>query len=366
MSERRDQPGVTYVLIAANLAMFGYELAKGASAITPTPQQMVELGGNFAPFTLNGEWWRIVTSMFLHFGVVHIALNMVCLYQGRVVEQLYGRFSFLVLYLVAGLLGGVASLAHNSNAVSAGASGAVFGVYGAFGAFLVVRKAAMEEEIWKKTTRQIITFVAINLVYGMSVPGIDMSAHIGGLIGGFAVGVLMLVGGREKAARQRTVRALVALVLGVAVTAGVVAKLDRPPSPAVASNLGAILIELGKTEDLLITRANELGQQREDHKLTDAAFADAIEHEVLPAWSTLRDRMHTIGDAPARSRPLLRLLDTYLASRETAWRAWVAAARAPVEAQPALEAKAHDAEADVEQDLNAVQDEVTRLGAEAK
>src|SRR5882672_4329407 len=113
--------------------MFVIEIATGADAISPTPQQVLAVGADYGPLTLNGEPWRLVSSMFLHFGILHIGMNMLCLWSGRIVELLYGRLGFVAIYLVAGLAGGVASLARSSAVISAGASGAVFGVFGAFG-----------------------------------------------------------------------------------------------------------------------------------------------------------------------------------------------------------------------------------------
>src|ERR1700733_4850119 len=156
MPEARTQPWITYALIAANLAVFVLEIVHGADPLSPTPQQIIDLGGGFPPLTLHGQWWRLGSSMFLHFGVLHIALNMVCLYQARVVEQLFGRVEFLAIYLLAGLGGGIASLlASTGSIVSAGASGAVFGVFGAFGAFLALRRSQMENEAWQRTARSI-------------------------------------------------------------------------------------------------------------------------------------------------------------------------------------------------------------------
>lgn len=201
--------------------MFAVELAHGASPTSPTPQQLVELGASYPAFTLGGQWWRLIASMFLHFGIIHIAVNMICLYQGQIVEQLFGRLGFLVIYAIAGLGGGIATLlVGNPNAVSAGASGAVFGVYGAFGAFLVLRRARIDPAVWQQTARSIGQFVVLNLVIGAVASGISLSAHVGGLITGFAIAAGLLAGPRF--AEQRTVRALALAAAGVVLTAAAV------------------------------------------------------------------------------------------------------------------------------------------------
>jgi rhomboid protease GluP len=220
MPERLAKPWVVYALIAANVAMFVFELAHGASLTSPSADKIAELGGNKPLLTLSGQWWRLGSSMFLHYGVVHIGLNMVCLYQARVVEQVFGRLGFLAIYLVAGLGGGIASLVASPHAVTAGASGAVFGVYGAFGGFLLLRRAHIEPQAWKQTARSIGQFLVINLAFGAIVSGISLSAHVGGLVVGFAASAALLAGARAEA--QRPLRAIAIAVAGVALTVGAV------------------------------------------------------------------------------------------------------------------------------------------------
>lgn len=227
MPERLAKPWVTYALIAANLAMFAFELSRGFSLTSPTPLQIAELGGSYPPLTLGGQWWRLGSSMFLHFGALHVGLNMLCLYQARVAEQVFGRLGFLAIYLVAGLGGGIATLIVSPNAVAAGASGAVFGVYGGFGAFLVLRRAQIEPESWKRTARSIGQFLLINLAFGLFAPGISLSAHVGGLVVGFAAGAALLAGAKAEA--QLPLRALAVAVVGVALTAGAVAVMASTP-----------------------------------------------------------------------------------------------------------------------------------------
>ncbi|MGD0674456.1 MAG: rhomboid family intramembrane serine protease [Polyangiaceae bacterium] len=212
------KPWVTYSLIAANLAMFAFELAEGANLSGATPQLMVALGGNFAPLTRNGEAWRLVTAMFLHYGAIHIAMNMVCLYQIGIVERMLGRAEFLALYFAAGLVGGLASLEIHPHAVSAGASGAVFGMFGAFAALMVVRRKQIHPSAWRRTMQSLGTFFAINLVFGLAQSAIDLSAHFGGLAVGF-IGAFALA--KTAGPRSRPLlRALVVAVVGAATAFG--------------------------------------------------------------------------------------------------------------------------------------------------
>lgn len=219
------KPWVSYGLIAANVAMFAYEVAEGAGIGSPDVGQMIALGGNYGPLTLHGQWWRLVTAMFLHYGVVHIGMNMLCLYQIRFVERMLGRGEFLGLYLASGLVGGLASLVIHPNAVSAGASGAVFGMFGAFTAVMVVRRKQVEPGAWQRTMRSLGGFFAINLVLGLAVSGIDVTAHIGGLAVGFA-GAFVLAK-TAKAGASSLLRGLLVGAVGAGIAFGGLSLLPR-------------------------------------------------------------------------------------------------------------------------------------------
>jgi rhomboid protease GluP len=212
------KPWVTYGLIAANLAMFAFEVVESASLTEPSSLQLIALGGNFAPLTRNGEAWRLVTAMFLHAGAIHLGMNMVCLYQIAIVERMLGRAEFLALYFAAGLVGGLASLATHPHAVSVGASGAVFGMFGAFTAVMFVRRKQIDPGAWQRTMRSLGTFFAINMIFGVTQSGIDLSAHLAGLAVGFA-GAFVLSKTASPAARP-LLRALVVASVGAGTAFG--------------------------------------------------------------------------------------------------------------------------------------------------
>lgn len=209
---------VTFGLIAANVAMFGFELEQGASFTGPGAQEMVALGGNFGPLTCNGQSWRLLTAMFLHYGIIHLGMNMICLYQIRVVERMLARVEYLALYLAAGLVGGLASLATHPNAVGAGASGAVFGMFGAFTAIMVVRRKQLDPGAWRQTMRSLGTFFGINLVFGLAASGVDVTAHLGGLAFGFAGAYVLAKTARPES--KPVLRALVVAAVGAGIAFG--------------------------------------------------------------------------------------------------------------------------------------------------
>jgi len=355
MPEARARPWVTYALIAANVVMFGVELAHGASPIAPRPQQIIELGGSYPPLTLNGEWWRLGASMFLHFGALHIALNMVCLYQARVVEQLFGRAGFLAIYLLAGIGGGIATLlVSSSNGVSAGASGAVFGVYGAFGAFLVLRRSEIEAEAWQRTARSLGRFLVLNLIVGLTVTSISVSAHAGGLLVGFAVGAALLAGAR--AAHRRWLRAVGLVAVGLAVAAVAVRSLDAAP------DVTPVLQHFEVVESAALTRWNDLLNATKAQTITPGEAAEIVEREVIAPYKKMREATLATRDVPERLRPLFARLDELTLARITAWERWRAATHEADPGRRAAKLEAYRAsELDVGKRLEAYNAEVRSL-----
>nr|HEX4312344.1 rhomboid family intramembrane serine protease [Kofleriaceae bacterium] len=365
-------PWVTYALIAANLAAFAYEIVRGASATSPTAQQLFDLGANFGPVTLHGEPWRLGTAMFLHFGLLHVGMNMVCLYQGRIAERAFGRLGFAALYVSAGLIGGVASLARTTPVVSAGASGAVFGVFGAFAAFLVLRRKMIERTAWQSTMRSIAIFVGLNLVLSLQA-GIDMSAHVGGLVGGAVCAWILVDGDPARAAKQAVVRALGALAVGVvAVVLGLVLLADRVPARDLDASspdddytwlgpTGALVDEFYSVDRQTVAAYNDAIRKARDGSITNAQFADSVTRDVMPPLTALRAKLDATA-APDTKRALVSDMASYLDLELHAYGDMVAASTSPdnsTEHQHLTDYKATRAAADVAN--KAFLDELQRL-----
>jgi rhomboid protease GluP len=178
------KPFFTYVFTAINIILFIMMTLAGGSTNTAV---LLEFGAKFNPLILEGEWWRFITPMFLHIGLLHLVMNSLALYYlGIAVEQIYGRLRFLWIYLFSGFTGSLLSFLLTPN-LAAGASGAIFGLFGALLYFGVTKP-----KLFFRTMGMNVLFViGINLVFGFSVPGIDNAGHIGGLIGGFlATGIV--------------------------------------------------------------------------------------------------------------------------------------------------------------------------------
>ena len=155
---------------------------------------MLQWGAACRPPILNGEWYRLFTSMFLHFGIEHLLNNMLVLFVlGSRLEQVIGKIKFLLIYLIGGVLGNVISLLIELRtqdfAVSAGASGAVFAVMGAM-IYIVIRNKGWLGDL---SMRQILVMAAFSLYFGFASTGVDNTAHVGGMVSGFFLAVIFII-----------------------------------------------------------------------------------------------------------------------------------------------------------------------------
>ncbi|MCW3121407.1 MAG: rhomboid family intrarane serine protease [Flavipsychrobacter sp.] len=177
---------VTPLLIYTNAAIFICMVLAGLSPFSPAAASLFTWGGNFRPAVLQGDWWRLITHMFLHGGIMHLLMNMFSLlYIGMYLEPLLGKFRFTTAYIITGICGGLLSLVFHANSVGVGASGAIFGMYGVFLAILTT--GHIQKTMRKTMLRSILFFVVYNLGMGMQ-GNIDNAAHIGGLLSGLIIG----------------------------------------------------------------------------------------------------------------------------------------------------------------------------------
>jgi len=179
-----SKPLFTQLLLGINVMIWLAETLAGGSTNTQT---LIRFGAKVNDLIVQGEYWRLLTPIFLHAGIAHLAFNMYALYVlGMEVERLFGRSRFLVLYFLSGLGGSVLSFLYGAR-ISVGASGAIFGLAGALVAYF-----ARHREVFGRRGRQqlvnIVAVVGINLIIGFSLPGIDNLGHLGGLIVGLAMG----------------------------------------------------------------------------------------------------------------------------------------------------------------------------------
>ena len=181
----------TIQLIVVNLAVYGYSVVVGGRIDGIDLRVLAHIGALYAPAIVEGgEWWRLLSAMFLHGGLTHLLTNMVSLFiVGRLLERFVSVSAYMMLYLISGVIGGLLSLYAHPLSIGVGASGAIFGIFGALIGIIVVNKARMGG-YFREAMREIAAVLGINLVIGIVVPEIDMTAHIGGLVTGIVGGWL--------------------------------------------------------------------------------------------------------------------------------------------------------------------------------
>jgi membrane associated rhomboid family serine protease len=178
------EPLVTYTLIGVNVLAFFGELATGSSVggSAGGGDSVLAKAALNGPAVANGDWYRIITSGFMHYGFLHLLFNMYALYiLGSMIEPAIGKVRFLLIYLVSLIAGSLGALVLDPNALTAGASGAVFGLMGA--AVLVLRNRGINP--WQSG---IVIWLGLNLAITFTVSSISVGGHIGGLIGGAVAG----------------------------------------------------------------------------------------------------------------------------------------------------------------------------------
>jgi rhomboid protease GluP len=212
---------VTTVILAINVVVFVVELALGGA----NSSALIRLGAMVPILVATGEYWRLITAMFLHVGVLHLLLNSYGLYLfGNLIEGVFGSARFVAIYLVTGFFASAASFAFGTpNRIAAGASGAIFGLLGAWLAYNWGRR---ELFMAQANLRGALILIAINLFLGFQIAGIDNLAHIGGLVAGVLAGLAAEgFGARGVRTASRLAGLSLLLLAGVALTGWRVASL---------------------------------------------------------------------------------------------------------------------------------------------
>ena len=183
---------VTPLIINVNILVFIAMLIGGVNFLLPGGESLLAWGANMRPLTGDGQWWRLLTSCFVHIGIFHLLMNMYALlYIGLLLEPILGKVRFLTAYILTGIFASLASFWWHPATISAGASGAIFGMYGVFLALLTTR--LLERSMRKTFLVSILIFVAYNLMNGLK-GNIDNAAHVGGLLSGLAMGYAFVPG----------------------------------------------------------------------------------------------------------------------------------------------------------------------------
>ncbi|MBU0752443.1 MAG: rhomboid family intramembrane serine protease [Gammaproteobacteria bacterium] len=304
-------PLVTLAIIAANVIMYLVAGAKGAGWMSGNTMVLYDLGGNFAASTALGQWWRLATSMFLHAGLMHVALNMWALWEaGRIAERLFGHGTFAMVYLAAGLLGALASINWQQDFVGVGASGAVFGVYGALLAALALRKDMLPLSVARQMTASMAVFVAYSLLNGFAKTGIDNAAHLGGLLAGALLGAGLV------ASAQRMWASVAATVALLGMGAARAVEMAEPVRDEPAFR--AFLVTFAPAEEQLNAKAKSLFASLKSMPADE--FVRRLDTEILKGWQEQNRRIAPLTRLTVRSRevrdPMAQFIHLKTASLE--------------------------------------------------
>ena len=262
---------ITPILININILIFIIMAISGVHLLMPTNESLLLWGANFRPLTIEGEWWRLLTSTFIHIGIFHLLMNMYALlYIGLLLEPYLGKSRFLSAYLLSGLMGSVASLYWNELTISAGASGAIFGMYGVFLAMLSTN--LIEKSARKPLLISIGVFVVYNLVNGLK-GGIDNAAHIGGLVSGAIIGYSFYPSLVKPSPKLKLI------------TIGLLSIIIALTSFAVLENTTSDIVKYDKDMELFVKLEQKaLGLYRLPNTSSDQQVLDEIQNNGLINW----------------------------------------------------------------------------------
>ena len=186
----------TAILLLLNIIVFLIMIFDGLNIVSPTPKELLEIGGNRRFEVMNGEYWRLFSSILIHGGLLHLFMNLIGLGLGSsLLENVLGSVKLIVVYVICGILASLVSIYWHENTISVGASGAIFGLYGLILAFTVFK---IYPNYMRGMTWMLLgLYAGVSLLFGF-LGGIDNAAHFGGLISGFIIGGILVLINKEQ------------------------------------------------------------------------------------------------------------------------------------------------------------------------
>lgn len=303
---------VTPALVALNAAVFMFMV--GEPGPSGHPDTLVRWGGSVGPLTTNGEWWRIVTTLFVHTGPLHLLATLIGLIQiGLILERVYGPVAFTAVYLSAGTLASVMSLRTHPVAVSVGASGGILGLLGLLIAALcwgTLQRSSLTAPF--TTLRRLVPAVAVFTVGTLATAGLDSGVVTSGLCVGFVCGFVLVIGvGDSKPPARR----IVAAAAGTMVVAIVLAI----PVRGIA-NVKSEIARVVAVEDRTSTAYQTAAGSFESGRITAEALAQVIGRTIVPELEAAQAHLRALDKIPREHGPLVATADEYLRLRQESWR----------------------------------------------
>ena len=314
LEDQTPRAWATPLVLGLNAVVFVAMILAGVDPWHPAASDLIRSGANYGPLTTAGEPARLLTSAFVHFGVLHFLVSMVLLWQvGFLVERLVGNWGFLIAYLVSAVCSSVAWIAWNPYVPQAGASGAVVGMCGVFVGYLSANRGAIPAGVVARTR-------AVALVFGGAIValvalriGLDLVTPLVGLFVGVCAGRL-LARPFGKPTDERTVgRSLSLLGGGLAVAALALVVMPR------AVDLRAEMADL-YTMQAETSRLYESARwRRREHTLSDADFVKIVDEQLRPVWREHLQRLRDLPRLRGRAKELMADTERYLDLRERSW-----------------------------------------------
>lgn len=327
----KSHASITSMLVAINLLVFFAMFYSGIDIFKPDSKKSIDWGSNFGPLTIDGEWWRLFTGMFIHFGIVHLGFNMIALYQnGRIAEHLFGHVRFLLLYFFAGLTGSIISVLWHPTINSAGASGAIFGVFGGMLAFFMSKRTDIPAAVIATHRNSTLFFIGFSLFYGFVHTGIDNAAHLGGLAGGFVAGLALARPSKEGRRFARKGYKNMAFGILALASTGILSYFLMHPSHNMQQELmfQRELTSINLRERKALAEGKQLVMRISSGKIKEPIFLKEIDHSILPQWEEMYTSMAAPELSPESTHyPLQQAFLRYLDDRRRAWKLFASGIR---------------------------------------
>jgi rhomboid protease GluP len=306
------------LLIVLNLGALMGMAATGTSVVDVSGEEALKWGANLGVLTLGGQPWRLLTGMFVHFGYVELLVSMVVLVGvGPVIERLFGPVHFLAIYLVSGLVGGLANVLAQPTLIGGGSSASILGVVGALGALALLRRGAIPPAVLIRLGAWLAIVIAFDITLKLIKWNVDIASQLGGLVGGAVIGALLLrplVPGRATGLKRLLVVAGASswMVVTVALV------LPRPVTFA------SVYRDYVDEDHRLVHTYNEVGAEMNAQRLTRKGGAHQLDALVLPGFQRIHAKLASETEelqqqslTPRETR-VLELLARLASSREEA------------------------------------------------
>jgi membrane associated rhomboid family serine protease len=310
LRERTSWTLVTPAIIALNAVVL-ILVSFGSAA---SPEHVLSWGGNFGPRTTNGEWWRLITSMFVHTGMLHLIANTAGLLQlGLVVERFVGPLALVSVYFAAGILGSLTSVSQDPLSVGTGASAAIFGIYGLFASAAVwAQLAGSTLQVSLETLKRLAPAAGIFLVWNLASGALSFRSELTGLLVGLISGAVLTrpIAYYKPSARRIATTAAAALTIAIAAAIPLRGFDDvRPEIKAV------IAVE----ERTASEYESALGRFQKG-RLSAESLVQLIERTIVPELQAADARLSAVDKVTPAHQPMVASIKEYLRLRHESWR----------------------------------------------